>query len=199
MKQVAVLALRPTQFALGLREVESKVKKLKKMSPKQRKRFLSDRPIQVVIGPNDVYHIIDHHHLVRACWEVGIKKVPVEIKGDLSGLTEKNFWHTMMTSHWMHPFDQFGNGGHKPKLFPLDVRGMADDPYRSLAWAAREAGGYDKVFVPFSEFKWANYFRKKIDIEKVRSSFDGAVEKALKACKHTQAADLPGYKNNSRT
>jgi hypothetical protein len=197
MKHVQVLALHPTQFALGMREVESKAKKLKKMTPKQRKRFLTDRLVQVVIGPNSVYYIVDHHHLVRACWEVGIKKVPVEIKANLSSMSEKNFWHAMAAAHWMHPFDQFGNGGHKPKLFPPDVRGMADDPYRSLAWAVREAGGYDKVFVPFSEFKWANYFRKKVEIEKVYADFDSAVKKALKACGDAKAAALPGYKNIS--
>lgn len=196
MASKQVLSLRPTQFALGMKEVEAKVKKLKKMTPKQRKRYLSDRPVQVVVGPNDIHYIIDHHHLVRSCWEAGIKKVPIDVKSDLSQLGEKDFWHVMQASHWMHPFDQFGAGGYKPKLFPLDVRGMADDPYRSLAWAVREAGGFEKVFVPFSEFKWANYFRKKIDIEDIRYAFEAALKKALKVSKNKSASSLPGYKNN---
>ena len=191
-----VLNLRPTQFALGLREVEAKVKKLKNMVPKQRKRYLADRPIQVVIGPGEINYIIDHHHLVRACWEIGIKKVPVEIKGDFSKLSNKDFWHVMNVSHWMHPFDQFGNGGYKPKLFPLDVRGLADDPYRSLAWAVREMGGYDKVFVPFCEFKWANHFRSSVDMDMLRYDFEKAIKVALKVCKNKAASALPGYKNN---
>ncbi len=196
MKTINVLSLRPTQFALGLKEVEVKAKKLRKMTPKQRKRYLADRPVQVVTGPENVHYIIDFHHLVRACWEVGIKKVHVEVKADLSKLPHKDFWHVMALSHWMHPFDQFGNGGYKPELFPLDVRGMADDPYRSLAWAAREAGGFSKVFIPFAEFKWANHFRTRVNIDDIRYNFAKALKRALKACRHTNAADLPGFKNN---
>jgi hypothetical protein len=185
--------MRPTQFALGVKDSEHKVKKLKNMSAKQRKAYLSDRLIQVVAGPKSVYYIIDHHHLVRACWEAGIKKVPVEVKLDLSHLNIKKFWTMMNHLKFVHPYDQFGKK-QDYSLFPVDVRGMADDPYRSLAWAVREAGGFDKVFVPFAEFKWANYFRKHVDIEDVRSDFDVAVSKALKTCKSKSAANLPGYK-----
>ena len=192
-----VLNLRPTQFALGLREVEARVKKFKKMTSKQRKRYLADRPVQVVVGPRKIHYIIDRHHLVRACWEANIKKVPVEIRSNLSDLDPKNFWKIMNISRWMHLCDQFGCNGYKPHQLPLDVRGLADDPYRSLAWAVREIGGYDKVFIPFAEFKWANYFRKKIDIETIRYDFEGAVKQALKACKNKAASTLPGYKINS--
>jgi hypothetical protein len=185
--------MRPTQFALGIKDSEHKVKKLRNMSAKQRENYLSSRLIQVVLGPNKIYYIIDHHHLVRACWEAGIKKVPIEVKKDLSKLSMKEFWSTMNNLKYVHPYDQFGKK-QRYELFPRDVRGMADDPYRSLAWAAREAGGFTKTFTPFSEFKWANYFRKHIDIEDLRSNFEVAVKNALKTCKSKSAANLPGYK-----
>ena len=41
----------------------------------------------------------------------------------------------------------------------LSLCSLVDDPYRSLAGLARKAGTYDKVDVPFTEFKWANYLR----------------------------------------
>jgi hypothetical protein len=192
-KYVNVLDMRPTQHALGIKDSEHKVKKLKKMSAKQRKQYLSERLIQVVLGPKSIYYIIDHHHLVRACWEAGIKKVPVEVKGDFSTLDMDHFWVTMRRLNFVHPYDQFGEK-QMVTLFPRDVRGMADDPYRSLAWAAREAGGFTKTFVPFSEFKWANYFRKHINIEDVHLSFSKAVKRALTICKTKGAASLPGYK-----
>ncbi len=37
---------------------------------------------------------------------------------------------------------------------PRDVRQLCDDPMRSLAALVRSRGGYDKVWVPFSEFRW---------------------------------------------
>jgi hypothetical protein len=102
----------------------------------------------------------------------------------------------MYVSHWVHLFDQFGRGGYKPEQLPLDIRGLADDPYRGLAWAVREAGGFSKVFIPFSEFKWANYFRTHVNIDDVRYNFKRALKKAMKLCKHEAAASLPGFKNN---
>jgi hypothetical protein len=193
MKHIHVLELRPTQFALGTKDIDFKAKKLKNMSPKQRKRYLTDRPVQVVIGPNKIYYIIDHHHLVRAAWEAGIKKVPVEVKLNLSHMRIGEFWQALNKVRFVYPYDQFGKK-QKYKLFPMDVRGMADDPYRSLAWSVREEGGFDKVFIPFAEFRWANFFRKHIDIEYVRSNFDGSVRRALKLCKSSSAANLPGFK-----
>ena len=58
-----------------------------------------------------------------------------------------------------HLLDQFGLGPHEPRLLPEDIRGLADDPYRSLAWALRHAGAYEKTDLAFSEFKWADFLR----------------------------------------
>jgi hypothetical protein len=193
MKHANVLDMRPTQHALGIKDSEHKVKKLKNMTAKQRKAYLLARPIQVVLGPKNIYYIIDHHHLARACWEADIKKVPIEVKSDFSKLSIDKFWIAMRALNFVHPYDQFGQK-QMYNLFPVDIRGMADDPYRSLAWASREAGGFTKTFTPFSEFLWANFFRKHIDIEDLRSNFDGSVKKALKVCKSKAAASLPGYK-----
>jgi hypothetical protein len=183
--------MRPTQFALGLVDVEHKYKKLKKMTAKQRKAYLVGRPIQVVLGPNKIYYIIDHHHLARACWQVGLQKVPVKIVQDFS--KSKYFWGQMKFQNYVYAYDQFGF--EQPFAFlPRDVRGLADDPYRSLAWSVREAGGFNKVLVPFAEFKWAQYFRNHININDIRDNYNKAVKHALKLCKTKGPKSLPGYK-----
>jgi hypothetical protein len=43
----------------------------------------------------------------------------------------------------VYPYCQFGEGPRKPLYLPRDIRGLADDPYRSLAWFVRKAGGFD--------------------------------------------------------
>jgi hypothetical protein len=191
-----VLKLRPCQFVLGMREVEAKVKKIKGMTPKQRKKYVNDHCVPVVKANGNLY-IIDHHHFVRACWETGIKKVRIHIIADKDKIDRKKFWKFMVSNHLAYLIDQFGRGPNDPRLLPLDIRGMSDDPYRGLAWATREAGGYEKINVPFFEFQWANYLRKRVDLDEIKDNFNAALKNAVKVCRNKGASSLPGYKENN--
>ena len=194
----SIFNLLPTQFSLGLKEVEAKVKKMKAFSAKEVDEYLHSHLVPV-IQHDEAMHLIDHHHLVRACWEAGIEHVQVEIIADLSGHSEKDFWEKMKKSNWVHLYDQFGNGPHEFHQLPSDIRGLADDVYRSLAWAVREAGGYEKTPLeknvePFVEFKWADYFRKNIVIDRTDAGFELAFKAAMKLTQAEGAKKLPGYK-----
>jgi hypothetical protein len=76
---------------------------------------------------------------------------------------------------------------------PQKVSELTDDPYRSLAWAVRERGGFQKTTVSFSEFQWANFFRKRIEIGSKPKDFKRAVEAALQISHTAEAKGLPGY------
>lgn len=188
-----VFDLRPTQFAVGMVEVERKVKKLRDLKERELQEYLEAHPVPVVLCRNGQAHVIDHHHLVRACWEAGIEKVVTQIEADLSHLADKAFWEEMHKRKWVHPFDQFGNGPHDPANLPLNIRGLADDLYRSLAWAIREDGGFEKTSAPFCEFQWADFFRKKMTIERTEEGFKKAVPEAHKLAKSAEASHLPGF------
>ncbi len=188
-----IFELRPTQFALGLREVEAKTKKLKALAHHELDDFLKAHRVPVIQHDDETFHLIDHHHLVRACWEMDIEHVYVEIIADLSKYKVDHFWEKMKDSNWVHPYDQFGKGPHPIDALPLDIRGLADDPYRSLAWAIREEGGFEKTEEPFAEFKWADFFRKNITVARTPTGFDEAIKEAIKLA-HTDAAKhLPGF------
>ncbi len=188
-----VLELRPTQFALGLREVQRKVAKIKAMSRDERHEYLHSRPVPVVIHDHKHWYIVDHHHHTRACWESGLDEVPVVVKADLSHLPRGEFWEAMHKARWTHLYDQFGKGPHPPHLLPDDVRGMADDRYRSLAWALRHLGGYEKSDEPFSEFRWAEFLRAELSMEPGDAGFTKAVAEAVKLARSTKARSLPGF------
>lgn len=192
----SVLELRPTQMALGMREVEHRVKKMREMQPRELEAYLrhEDQRVPVVIGPGGERYIVDHHHHARAAWEVGIEKLPIEVRADLSDLSSAAFWARMRDSGWLYPYDQLGHGPHDPALLPENVKGMADDPYRSLAWKVRREGGYDKTSVPYAEFRWANFFRERLRTFPTRDDFDAAVTEALRLASTPAARDLPGYK-----
>lgn len=195
-KKQPLLSLKPTQFALGMIQVTEKVKELKAAGKKGLRECLDEKPIPVVVSPNRELYLVDHHHFLYACWCLGMEKVKIEVRADLSRLrcNAEEFWETMKRSHWTHLYDQFGEGPRSPLYLPDDIRGLADDPYRSLAWAVREAGGYDGTKKTYAEFDWANFFRsRRLLTSKDRKSFARAVKKAVKLAKSSEAKALPGF------
>lgn len=190
--KVRLLDLRPTQFSLGLHEVEDKISKMEEMHHTALKKYLAEHVVPVVLGPGGNIYLIDHHHLTRALWELGETEVEVDIKADFSKLSKKKFWAMMKKLKWIFLYDQFGGGPHTPQELPMSIRGLADNPYRSLAWLVRMRGGFNKASIPFAELYWAQYFRKHM------RGFDPlskkAIAKGLALCKLKGAKRLPGFK-----
>src|SRR4051812_27441972 len=122
--KILVLTLRPTQFSLGMEQVKEKMKELEKLSKKELAEYLHERPVPVIVSPTKELYIIDHHHLLYCTWQIGVKKVEVEIKGDLSKtkLSYKKFWQTMVRSEWTYLYDQFGDGPRDPLYLPVDIK-----------------------------------------------------------------------------
>jgi hypothetical protein len=194
MKKPAILELRPTQFVLGMKEIESKVAKMKAFNPKDMGAFCLEHKIPVVLGPKQQTYMIDHHHFARACWELNVDDYSVDVIKDLSDLPEKEFWNTMTKKDWVYLYDQFGMGPHSPLDLPADIRCLADDPFRSLAWALRDSGAIKKQEEPFFEFKWAAFFRLNLDVRvHSKSDFKDAILQAKKLAGSKSAAHLPGY------
>lgn len=196
MKSVKVLDLKPTQFSLGFLEVDEKIDKIKKMKKEELQKYLEEKLIPVIIGPNNNLFMIDRHHLARCCWELNIEKVFINEIANLSHLSEEEFWKVLITAKWCHLYDQFGNGPHNHELLPENIRSMSDDPYRSLAWFLKE----DKVFskngnnVPFIEFYWANFLRNKIKYEHGKDGIKKMIKLAKEVIKKDPEVNkLPGF------
>lgn len=188
-----VLELRPTQLTVGMKEVNSRVKHLLSFKRKALHSYLESHPVPIVLAPRARSYLIDHHHLARACWEAGLDELFVTIEADFSKLSFGQMWEHMRRRHWLFPYDQWGSGPHDPIQLPESVRCMADDPYRSMAWRVREEGGYRKVEVPFTEFQWADFFRKHLKVHPIFDHFESAVKEAVALARAPAAAHLPGY------
>lgn len=191
--KIKVLKTRPTQLALGMKEVQMRAEKLRSLKGKELEKYLEDHLAPIVKWQRHDF-VVDRHHFLRSCWEADLEDAYGELKADLSHLSYAEMWQTMNSAHWVYPYDQFGNGPHPTTHLPEDVRGMADDPYRSLAWMIREKGGFLKVKEPFSEFIWANFLRKKLTVHPVIDGYDLCTKEGLKLCRSPEAKDLPGYK-----
>ncbi len=197
IKRARIHRFRPTQFALGMREVDKRVDKLEALSdkPKKLKRYLKRNPIPVVLGPDEERYMIDHHHLLRTLHKLEHKKAYYAVVGYLSHLNENQFWREMKKGNLIWLRDEKGRGPLKPEQLPRTIEGLKNDPYRALASAVCDAGGYRKTTVPFAQFFWADFFRTRIRIKPGRHGFEEAVARAVRLAQSPEAksAELPGY------
>jgi hypothetical protein len=191
---IGVSHLRPTQVTIGMVEVHDKMKRLKEWRdhPHHLKAFLAEHAIPVVEGPEQKYFVIDHHHLGRALWELGLDGASLDVVDNLAKLADQEFWREMDRQHWVHPFDEQGRRQDFAQI-PHHVKALRDDPYRSLAAYVRNAGGYDKTQKPFAEFVWADFFRSRVAAALVCGDFDKAVLQALAFAGSAAATKMPGF------
>jgi hypothetical protein len=192
VEKIRVAVLHPTQMTVGMREVTDKQKELAREPKDKRHEYLQRHPIPLVLGPDGKSYLIDHHHLARALWDDDYEHAWGETVADLSRLEGAAFWREMAKHLWVYPHDAHGIIRPCTEL-PSHVSKLVDDPYRSLAAYARNAGAYAKSTTPFTEFAWANFFRARITIAKTDTGFDEAVRKAVELAHGPSAAALPGY------
>lgn len=192
-----IAQLRPTQITVGMLHVNRKIQTTRRQPDDRLEAFFDKRRIHVVVGPEHVLYVVDHHHWVRAWHEMGIDIIPVIVRKDLSDRTEKAFWDYMLRHHMVHPYDEHGRRVPLDAL-PKSVQDMRDDPYRSLEAFARIAGGYRKVKQAYPDFKWADFFRREIQGPFDRPEcFAYALALAVKKARSRKARGLPGYIGNS--
>jgi hypothetical protein len=189
LKPVAILDLCPTQITVGMREVQAKRKRWR--GEAKGEEFLGKHMIPVIHGPKERHYVIDHHHLVRALHDEGVKDVAVTVVANLSKLDNDSFWYVMDHHDWTHPYVE---GRRRPYSdLPKSVDKLIDDPFRSLAGVLRRSGGFAKDTKPFSEFLWANFLRQRMKRNDVETDFDHAIEKAIELAKSQDANYLPGW------
>jgi hypothetical protein len=183
-----------------MKEIEFKVKRIRGFDKKELMEYCNEHKIPVVIGPKQELYMIDHHHFARACWETGVDLYTLKLVKDLSHKSEEDFWNFMIQKEWVYLNDQFGMGPHSPYALPVDIRCLADDPYRSLVWEILDVGAIQKEEIPFFEFKWAAFFRFNLDVRlHSKSNFRNAIKLARKLAQSEAAKGLPGYTARTKT
>ena len=69
---VAIDSLRPTQFAIGYREVEERAQNIAGKSPKKLAKYMEEHLPLIVIGPGGMPYLVDGHHLALALLKHGL-------------------------------------------------------------------------------------------------------------------------------
>lgn len=184
--------LHPTQITVGKEEVALKRKEWGKLSKKVRAATLNQHWFPSVSGPEGKYYIVDHHHFGLALLQEDVKNVWLLVLKDLYYLDISNFWIVMDHHQWVHPYDSRGLR-REFHVVPTHLEQLQDDPYRSLAGELRRAGGFAKDIMPFTEFLWADFLRKRISSDSVKQNFAKAIAKARKLAHGQDARYLPGW------
>ena len=188
---VSIHSLRPTQLTVGLIEVEEKRKEWGKLGEKGRE-YLGQHMLPVVIGPKERPYVIDHHHLARALHDEGQETVLIQAIANLRSLSQEYFWRFLDNKGLLHPFDEHGK--RQPySAIPKRLHQLKDDPFRSLAGAVRNAGGYAKEATPFTEFIWADHFRKSFRARDIRNHWKKTLKEAVILARKHEAHFMPGW------
>ncbi len=190
--------LRPTQMTVGYAEVALKREEWRERAPEDAKHFLRDHRFPAVRGPKKRYYIVDHHHLGRALLEEKVEVALVAVLYNFSRLDQDEFWIVMDYHQLTHPYDAKGKR-RKFSDMPKRLSQLPDDPYRSLAAEVRRAGEYPKDMTPFSEFLWADFFRRRIPRAALRDDPAAALERARKLARKIEAAYLPDWSGISKS
>jgi hypothetical protein len=178
--------IRPTQFTVGRIEIARGAEKLKaKDAP--------PKTVTGVIGPDGEFYAVDGHHKASSALLAGIETGEFYVLRNYSHLTLDEFWRKMFARGWVYPYE-LGLGPLDPEQLPRTLAEMTDDPYRSLASAVRRMKGFSKCNRNFSEFEWAELFRRHLQIEDSSQGFQHAVQQAYELARSRAACELPGYR-----
>ncbi|GHD62995.1 ParB-like protein [Jeongeupia chitinilytica] len=191
--QLPLVALRPTQANVGQMQVDDEAKALAGKSAEQLERLEHKKQIPVVLGPDGNFYLTDRHHLASALSRIGQTQATVRVIGKLDG----DFWPQMVVRHWAWLYDARGKA-FPPTQLPTSLAALGDDPYRSLAGYAQDAGAYDKArHAYFVEFAWARYFGERMGWQTIdRGTLPAALKAARQLACEPAARALPGYRKD---
>lgn len=196
MKPIALERLRPTQATHGIREIEKKIEEYRSLSAHDLEMAIAEKPVPVVLGPDEEPYVTDHHHVVAALHTLRIPAVPVVLVEDLSSLPRHEFWLTMEDRRWTYPYDAQGRRISFSDM-PRHVWELANDEYRSLAAFARDAGAFEKTTTPLAEFRWADLLRGLSPLPSDDDAFADALRQAIELARSDIALGLPGFLGKS--
>ena len=192
--KIGIDKLSPTQLTLGLSEVQRRAAKLRDLPPDKLAAVIEEKAIPHVIGPKRRIYMLDHHHLARALWTIGVREAALgEEVADWSELTVKDFWPKMDRERYCWPIDADGN--RRPyAAIPDHIEDLTDNIWRTLA---RELRGkaFDDLETPFQEFMWGDYFRTFMSRRLLELDYNSAINLAKRVARLDEAQDLPGYRH----
>jgi hypothetical protein len=193
--KVKITELRPSQGAVGMRDVLKRESLAKEAltDEKMLKQYLKSNRVDIVIGPEGEFYLIDGHHHALAMNRADVPYAYAKIRKNFYGWDPEDFWDEMEERGWVRLKDEKGKRISRKKL-PRRLKNLKVDPYRSLARAVQKSGAVFDHDVTMAEFEWADYYRRHIPLKDLKKNWDESVKKAIKLSFRDEASDFPGHR-----
>ncbi len=193
--EVHVAQLLPTQWCVGLAEVNSRQLDFNELSPKERLNYLKNKPVPLVRNGSGSLWMIDRHHRLRALLDLEqnattygyvIENFPTEDESEsLRLLAERG---------WLYLYNGRGQGPLSPQDLAKSLLQLEDDPYRSLAWKLKKEGLLrPEPLIPYHEFRWGNWLRSRALPPFSSKSLKPALPAARSLVRSSAASQLAGW------
>lgn len=161
--EVRVADLRPTQMCVGLAEVRSRQQDFGLETPKERRAYLASKPVPLVIGAEGRVWMVDRHHRLRGLVELDPEAIAFGyVVLQMAEASPSQVLEELHRRGWLYLYDGRGLGPLPTSALPQRLLDLQDDPYRSLVWKLkREKRIAPKPLIPFHEFRWGAWLRKR--------------------------------------
>lgn len=189
----------PTVLSVSHRHVDLEVARLRAMRGPDLVQFLTERPVDVVLGPGGrVYVLPASVPFALAAMKAGVDVLPVTKVADWSGLTPMAFWEIMRRRQWVETH-RLGEGTLSEGHLPQGLTGVSDDPFLGVAWEVAQRGGFRLRQFGRAVFVWADYLRTRVPVPGVdEKTFAEAVEQGLSFAKSPATRLFPGAIDRAR-
>lgn len=196
--EVPLQALQPTQLCVGMAEIRSRQLDFAADDAKQRRRYLKRKPTPLVRSAAGELWMVDRHHRLRALLELdpnatafGYVVLQLEVSERHAVLEQ------LHQRGWLYLYDGRGLGPLHPTALPSSLSGTQDDPYRSLVWKLKKEGLIDPApLIPFHEFRWAAWLRRRPLPPFSSSELEPALPAARTLVRSNAASHLAGWKGH---
>jgi hypothetical protein len=181
--KIEIGKLHPTQAKVGMYQVKYNQALLEVISQQESDKFdsienyLQKKQVPVVIGPGNIYYMVDRHHTMRSIWDYyqGNPQIKVYIKVIKNWSKKKNFWQEMKENNYTY----LGASGTEinPNQLPTNIGDLTNDNYRAavglaVKWAFFDSPKGEAKY--FYQFKWGNCLKdlgfklpEKLDRDKI--------------------------------
>ena len=161
--EVRVADLQPTQMCVGLAEVWSRQQDFSGESLQERRAYLANRPVPLVMGPAGSFWMVDRHHRLRGLVEVDANATALGyVVLNLAEASRQDVLDQLHRRGWLYLYDGRGVGPQPSTALPHRLLDLQDDPYRSLVWKLkREKRIAAQPLIPFHEFRWGAWLRRR--------------------------------------
>lgn len=194
--KVSIAALHPTQMCVGLAEVRSRQVDFSQDSRDQLLQYLKRKPVPIVRNASGRLWMVDRHHRLRGLIELD---ADAEAYGyvvlELATSDRASALEELHRRGWLYLYDGRGLGPMVPSVLPESLTGLQDDPYRSLIWKLKKEGMIEPApLIPFHEFRWGAWLRRRPLPPFSSSELDPALPAARSLVRSLAAAHLAGWK-----